>query len=500
MAEQEGFMPTVLEGDWGSENGLGDEEFDSVDDEIAGGDAGIELPLEGGTQPDKEITEDSEFYPSTEGDDLGAPVDGISDEEEDFLLASSNAGVISPDGEIIVQDASDNGSDEGHFELMYVDIDHIALTHRIRDSHSVDALASSIRSTGLLAPPVVAPLQAEGYFVLIKGLRRILACAKTGIKRIPCIVNNKINTTEIPIVEAMYNHCTPYTVKEMVKYIEYLEKERGIYSPSMIEFLLQMDTGDYTKLKDILNDNDDDIVSKMMNGQLSIQMAFKALEKRRKNESREEKDLKKAEGVYSNTEESGASQLEGSGEVGDDEVALTEEEIKELAISASELDDADSSDLEALVAEADSIEGYQPNKQNPKERKPLDPALRKSVLARDKNTCRICEMGGQEYIDCLDVHHITEVYLGGDDSMENLITADLCCHRMIHKFARGELHIRPLEEMTEEEAKKFTRIVQLGMVIRKQMAKRGMKKEELKKVDDADTIGRTKPGQPQIAG
>jgi hypothetical protein len=54
--------------------------------------------------------------------------------------------------------------------------------------------------------------------------------------------------------------------------------------------------------------------------------------------------------------------------------------------------------------------------------------------------------------------------------------------------------------MSADERDKFKRIVKLGNVIRKGMALKGMKKEELKKLDKADTIGRTRPGTSQVAG
>jgi hypothetical protein len=105
-----------------------------------------------------------------------------------------------------------------------------------------------------------------------------------------------------------------------------------------------------------------------------------------------------------------------------------------------------------------------------------------------------------EYIDCNDVHHIQEVYLGGTDAIENLILVCVKCHRLIHLYGRGELHMRPFEEMDDREKEKFKRIVRLGTVIRKGLALKGMKKEELKKHDKLNTIGRTKPGTGQVAG
>jgi hypothetical protein len=55
--------------------------------------------------------------------------------------------------------------------------------------------------------------------------------------------------------------------------------------------------------------------------------------------------------------------------------------------------------------------------------------------------------------------------------------------------------------MDEAEANKFKRIIKLGNVIRQGMAAKGMKKEQLKKLDQADTIGRRLKGSSdQVAG
>ena len=448
-------------------------------------------------EQDSDDSDDSEEGQDI-ADDYGVTVSledsGLNDNDSFDVILSGENTFMDTNGDIVVQDRDDNGE---RFELKYIDIANIAVTNRIRSNKNVDSLVQSIKSTGLLQPLTVAPLATDGLYVLIAGFRRILACAKAGIKSIPCIVNKKINVPDVPILEALYNHNCNYTMKEIVDYINYLEKEKGISSASMIEYLLQMDSGDYTKLKDVLNDNDDDIVSALMNGQLTIAQAFKKLEQRRKKESKEEKELKKAEQVYGDAEESGADKLAGSGEEADEDVALTDDEIAELSISADDLNNVDDKSLDEMVEEGKNMEGFEPNKQDYKNREILDPALRKAVLARDNNTCQCCGLTGQEYTEVFDIHHKVEVYLGGTDDIDNLLTTCIICHKMIHLYSRGELHIRPNDELTPEEQKKFKRVILLGMKIREGMAMKHMKKEELKKVDKAETIGRTKPGTPR---
>lgn len=429
----------------------------------------------------------------------GTIVDNESLLEDEEIPMDESVNFISDTGDVVVMDNKDDGDG---FRLEYIDIESIVIVHRIRKTDNVDDLVRSIKSTGLIEPIVVGPTATEGLYVLLAGYRRIVACARAGKRRIPCIINSKVSTEEIPVLEAMYNHCKKYSIKEQIDYIDYLEKQKGIMSASMIEYLLQMNSGDYTKLKDILNDNDDDIVDKLLNGQYDIATAFRKLEQRRKKESLEEKENRKAAAVYNDTEESGMDKIEGSGEEAEPEAALTDEEISNLAISASELNDSDNDDVEEMLEEANNIEGFKPHKQDANNRERLDPVLRKSVLARDNNTCKICEqISGMEYTEVLDVHHIQEVYLGGTDDINNLITACTCCHKLVHLFGRGELNIRPFDEMDEAEQKKFKRIIKLGTIIRKGMALKGMKVEELKKKDNADTIGRRLKGSSdQVAG
>lgn len=466
-----------------------DIEFDDMEfdvDDMYGGDDGEDEVV------NIEDEDTSEGY----ADNYGTQVDAseiqgeIGENIDEYEIAGSDGyNLISSTGNIVVMDPS---FDREYFKFAYVDIENIAVVKRVRKTKNVEDLIKSIKSTGLLMPIVVAPTVTEGIYVLLSGFRRLLACARVGMKKVPCIINTMVNTPEIPIIEAMYNHVKPYTMQEIIDYIDYLEKEKGIMSASMIEYLLQMESGDYTKLKDILTDNDPDIVSKLLNNEMTISQAFKKLEQRRKKESKEEKELKKANKVYVEDKES-AEKLEGAGETVVDGQGLSDEEIASLAFMANNIDE-DERSLEQMIEDGEKMPGFEPKVQKVGEREIVDPALRKAVMERDHNTCRCCEEGGPEYVDVNDFHHVVPVFLGGPDTVDNAICVCVKCHKLIHLYARGQLHLVNIDKMSEQEKKKFKRIIKYGEIIREGIARKGMKLEEYRKKDNIRVIGRQMPG------
>ena len=436
---------------------------------------------------------------------------------------------LDENGNVRVMDTEASGET---FELIKIKYENLGYSKRIRTSKNVDDLTSSIRSTGLLNPIVVAPSVTEGVYAIIDGYRRILACSKVGIKEIPAIVNRKITTKEIAVVEALYNHKKPYMMQEIVDYIEYLEKEKGITDPPTVEYLLDLNNGDYSKLKDILSDNDEEIVSKLLEGQLTIGEAFKRLEKRRSKETREEKDIKKAGKVYNEgggTEESAlnnSGEMADSGEESEEDKGsrLTADQIAALAVDPSKIDsEIEDKSLDEMIAESDKTEGFEPHQQKVGEREYLDPAIKKAVLARDKFTCQCCGIGkddSESYVSVMDAHHIIPVFLGGKDTSEsgvtnidNIVTLCIICHKMVHEFSTGDLHLprerkaEEVEEMSVEEREqykkeqtRFKKVVYFGDLIRKAMAQRGINRKEFKKQHPSNAIGRRKPGKntPQV--
>lgn len=445
-----------------------------------------------------------------DGGTLVNDVDLHDDEDDIETAASIGSGFISDTGSIVVQDIDDQGNG---FDLTYINIEKIAITQRIRKLQSVEGLVQSIQSTGLLKPLVVAPTATKGLYVLLDGYRRIQACARAGMTVVPCIINNRVSTQEIPILEAMYNHSQNYSIKEQIDYIDYLEKQKGIMNPAMIEYLLQMNSGDYTKLKDILADNDDDIVTKLYDGVYDIATAFKKLEQRRKKETLEERENKKAARVYEDEQESGADQIQGSGEETSGD-GLTEDQINALAINAENLDDdIEDTSLNEMIEEDKNLEGFKPHKQKVGEREYIDPIIKKTVMARDNSTCQCCKRGGKQYVDILDYHHIVPCFLSGEDTPENGIMLCVACHRLVHLYSTNDLYIDNAlltgsyndlseedkshyesEEIFEDEKKRFKRIIKLGSIIRKGMVAKGLNREQYKKDHPNTGIGRRKPG------
>ena len=506
--------------------------FKFDDDELADMDFGefddIEINSEDNDNDEADIeqeTDDTVGYKEYTQSETAESSSGKTESEADIDNEDSNSEVtngniedtyadnnsfISESGEIEVMEQDEK---EDNFKLEYIDIDKIAIMPRIRKNKSIESLMLSIKNTGLLQPIMVAPTQTEGVYVLLAGYRRIIACAKLGMKRIPCTINSKVKTTEIPVVEALYNHSKSYGIKEMVDYIDYLEKQKGMMSPNMIEYLLQMNTGDYTKLKDIMNDNDPDIVDKLFNGTYTIESAFKALEKKRKKQSAEEKEMEKADKAYDESEHDEVDSITGAGEEVEGDVELSDDEIKSLAIGAQDLDDGlEDQSLEEMVEEGKNIQGFEDKVQDSSDREYTDPTVRKSVLVRDKYTCQCCMEGGESYIDVLEAHHILPVFLNksgtaiSKDNIDNLITVCMKCHRQIHLFSTNELVI-PKEKNTteldameekerilyENERMKFKRIVKLGTVIRKGMEAKGIKLAQYRKDHPSKQVGHTMP-------
>ena len=303
-----------------------------------------------------------------------------------------------------------------------------------------------------------------------------------------------------------------YTIKEMVDYIDYLEKEKGVMNPQLIEYLLPLNPGDYNKLKDIIADNDDDIIDKLFKGTYTIEQAFKKVEKKRKEMNEDQKEAKKAEQAAENGTDLEKINDQGEDIVDDEAGSLTDEQLSALNASASSLEEGlDDQTVEEMDEEANNIDdSFKPHQQKVGEREYIDPNLKKSVLVRDNYKCWCCKTGGEAFVDVLDFHHIVPVFLGGKDSKDNAVMLCLTCHRMVHLYQTRDLYLPEakkqdeIDQMTEAEKavyeaerNRYKRIIKLGTVIREGMHQKGINLKQYKKDHPIGNIGRNKPGKGQ---
>lgn len=469
---------------------------------------------------DESDTSDSESD-HVEADNDGTVIDGddlLSEDTDD----DDNARIISQRnssnnflGDTPTQiSVASSDTNQDTFRMVYADIGNIAVTKRIRTSQNVDDLQKQISETGLLEPITVGLTRTEGVYVLLDGFRRLIACAKLGKTKIPCVINRNINTADIPIVTALYNKNKVYTIKEIIEYISYLEKDMGIMNPQLIEYMLPLNPGDYNKLKDVLADNDDDILDKLYSGVFTIDQAFKKVEKNRKSMTQDEKDMKKLQQATENGQdmEKVKDQGEELSQAEDEGSNMTEEQLNQLGANAQSLDDnLDDQSVEEMDKAANEIDNsFKPHQQKVGEREYIDPNLKKQVMARDGYKCWCCKTGGEAFVDVLDFHHIIPVFLGGKDTKENAVMLCLTCHRMVHLYQTRDLYLPdPKSEdevnamtdgeraMYEAERNRYKRIIKLGTFIREGMHQKGMNLQQYKKEHPIGNIGRNKPGQGQ---
>ena len=60
---------------------------------------------------------------------------------------------------------------------------------QVRDDGEMDLLIQSIQENGVLTPIVVRPLKEKGYEI-ISGHRRVHACKRAGIEKIPALIRD----------------------------------------------------------------------------------------------------------------------------------------------------------------------------------------------------------------------------------------------------------------------------------------------------------------------
>lgn len=465
-----------------SEDGDEDAEDDFSDWGFGEGDDDWEDPeedAEEGTPEDEDPEEDEDEDVEEDAPEDEDPTSGYSDAEEE-----DGTDWVSDGNTQIAQGTSLESAIKGisgGFKITRGRIaipSDLALLEFVKESRNEthQGLTQSIQEMGQLTPIVVMQSTSyamylsehdgdpEGFegkkYILIDGLRRLYSMVKLRFDYAEVCVfefEDPDKGSEVaPLLRCLLNKHENMSYTELWGYLRILD-EAYTLAPNIEEYLLGLESGDVMKLKDVMSSQDryPDIVDALLSKKKTLDQAFSALNKARKEEDR-----------LSIEDESGVGQIEDTAGIVDDSVrsGLSESDVKDILEmnansdpSATGIDSNDFRDAEGVDAGkiADDFKTQDVNN-----REILDPAIKQQVFARDKMHCVICGIGGGGFVGSLCIHHIVEVKFGGSDRFDqdirseknNLITLCSNCHVNLHYIAWNGNRL----PLTESEYNEYT--------------------------------------------
>lgn len=375
-------------------------------------------------------------------------------------------------------------------------------TKPIKDyrADTYSGLFNVIREMGVIVPVVVTPLAEYADFLadnnittgaeadelgyagpryrVLDGWRRIFASLKNNYDEIPAAIvtfhDPEVGRDLSNLMHLVLNRAQKHTWAEKWSMLKVMEESYSL-TPSMLDWLLNLDAGDSMRLKEVMLAEYPEVTEDFTSGKKDLARSYKALEKLRKAE---------ANPTAGDDDRKISSVDEASDLATDDtdDAPLSDEEVKNLLEMGDELrevrdllnkeadtDDADIDDdnyggdpIPENAAEQVGFEGGDDDEdmfgevdentvQDTKDRKPLSKELRTAILARDEFTCQACGYGkgitSMVHLGQLEAHHKTSVYVGGSDAMSNFVTLCQRCHGLVHILAGFNAKIG----MTKEE-------------------------------------------------
>lgn len=372
-------------------------------------------------------------------------------------------------------------------------------------------LTKSIAELGVLSPIHVmvtegfstwveegnSPDSYDGYkYMVIDGFRRLFASRKNGLSQCNAIIwdfkDKDLGSELLTTLSLVLNKNQKHSWGEVWSLMEILELQSSL-SPGTMEYLLQLESGDAMKLKEIMQRADDFPEPKedLLSNKKTIQQCFNALQK-----------LMKEQDQLLKEDQQGISEVEQAEDIIDSEEqdGLTDDEVREL------LEMQDSFDGELSEDDFDELAGNNlaDERQTVGERHPLDPALRAAVLARDGYSCQITGRGkglpAQLALSILNVHHKIPVHCGGTDTMDNLITVCLDVHTLVHIIERNggkaNMSKEQFDSLPEQEQEMMKGVMKLARLAVEANRRVGNSKEKIKKAT-SDSIRFQMPGKVQ---
>lgn len=354
-------------------------------------------------------------------------------------------------------------------------------------------LTTSVAELGIVTPIHVMKTEAlqeflkegnreEDYqnekYLLIDGFRRVFAGVKNGLNKSLAVVwdfqDSEIGRDVSVNLSLVLNKSQKHTWKEVWEMFEVLELS-DVVTPSSLEYLLQLESGDAMKLKDVMLSEYDEVKEDLISEKKTLYQAYNMLQKLRKEE---DKLLMEDNKGISVTEAGEAV----AGDLG--KPRLSDSEVRDV------LDLIDNEDIKFSDDNFGewSGENISDNWQDRKNGDRIDENLRQSILERDRFTCQVSGFGKglpTHYTrKLLRVHHIVFVQDGGTDSEENLITLTSDVHDLLHIIVanNGKLGISKeaydeLDEGTKEMYKKLMKYVNIALEAKERLGKKGSDEE-----------------------
>lgn len=378
-------------------------------------------------------------------------------------------------------------------------------TKPIKDyrADTYSGLFNVIREMKVIVPIVVTPLAEYADFLadnnittgaeadelgyagpryrLIDGWRRVFAALKNNQDEIPAAIitfhDIEVGRDLATLMHLVLNRAQKHTWPEKWSMVKVVDESYSL-TPSMLDWLLNLDAGDSMRLKEVMLAEYPEVTEGFLSGKKDLMRSYKALEKLRKEEANPTAgdDDRKISSVDEASDL--AADDTGDAPLSDEEVKNLLEmgdelrEVRDLLNKEADTDDTDIDDdnyggdpIPENAAEQVGFEGGDDDEdmfgevdentvQDTKDRKPLSKELRTAILARDEFTCQACSYGkgitSMVHLGQLEAHHKTSVYVGGSDAMNNFVTLCQRCHGLVHILAGFNAKIG----MTKEEFEK----------------------------------------------
>jgi 5-methylcytosine-specific restriction protein A len=367
-------------------------------------------------------------------------------------------------------------------EFKRINIRQIGFTDPVKKgrAETMTGLTQSIKDFGVLDPIDVMTVQDpdDDYkYILIAGLRRVFGALKNGQEEIDAIVwdfRDKDQGSDLALyLGLILNRTQRRNWGEIWHLYQVLELQSAI-TPGTLEYLLQLESGDAMKLKDVMLCTYDEVKEALLSGEKNLDACYKMLAKLRK----EEDKLAMEDSMGAEDSVEGAEDLasDNTGEAGQ----LSDQDVMELLEMADSIDDEniDDEDFGAMNQSA-----FEDEHQKVGDRHPVDPAIRQGTFQRDNFRCRCCGTGGAAFLATLVYHHAIPVHCGGADTIENGLTLCDSCHQTLHcaEKAGGKIAMtrEQFDEYDDAEKTRIKKILKYAKIAVEAARRKGISREKI---------------------